>query len=254
MSITLLYTQLCAERITITKTSKKSNLSKIKQQLDKLHIKMYFKKSNSSYIVYSQDFSTQMEAQTALYQVRKSFHTAYINKKMIKSEKKVVIDTKPINYNFFVTIGLGSSSYTTQESTGASHSIGGSNYFIEGGYCFNDYSFISFNYLDINSDGGELSNITTAINLNYSFMKNTNIYTGLLLGFSNLTLNLENSTSASSPTAGALVGLSYDILGYIPISLTYQYIVSGLSIKYPNNITVDFTPIQNINLGIGYRF
>ncbi|MEA1983978.1 MAG: outer membrane beta-barrel protein [Campylobacterota bacterium] len=252
ISLGLLYTQLNAQRIMITKTSKKSNLSHIKKQLDKLHIKMYYKKSDINYIVYSQNFSSQNQTDIAFKKIKQHFTSAYISQESKK--KKETQKTENTKYNFFVNIGLGSSSYLAQESTGDSYSIGGSNYFLEGGYSFNDYSFIAINYLNINSTGGSMNNFSTALNLNYPVVKNTNIYAGLLLGYSSFSLDIANSTPSTSPTAGIQVGASYDILGYIPVSLTYQFISTSHLIIYPNNISVDFTPIQNINLGVGYRF
>ncbi|MDF1883162.1 porin family protein [Sulfurimonas sp. SAG-AH-194-C21] len=255
ISFSVFCTQLNAQRIMITKTSKEHNLSPIKKQLDKLHIKMYYKKVNSSYIVYSQDFLTSDETNLALIKIKKHFSSAYI-KKITKKPDLIKESTKSMHtpYDFYISAGLGSSTYSATESTGDTFSIGGSHFFIEGGYYFNEYIFISANYLNISSSGGNMNNFSTAINLNYPITQNLDIYAGLPVGYSSFLLDIEGSTSSTSLTLGALVGISYDILGFIPVSLTYQLISASHVIDYPNNVSVSFTPIQNINLGIGYRF
>ncbi len=250
ISFTLFLSQLNADRIMITKTSKKNNLSPIKKQLDALQVKMYFKKLDSSYIVYSQDFLTIDEANIVLSRVKHHFTSAYIK----KDEKKKHASKKHIEYDYFVSLGLGSSTYAAQESTGKVLDVRGSNYFFEGGYRFNEYSFIALNYLNINSDGGSLNNFSTALNINYPVLQDLDIYTGLLIGFSRLSLDIQNSTPTTSLTVGAQIGISYDFFGYIPVSFSYQYITTSLSVIYPGDVTVEFSPIQNFNLGIGYRF
>lgn len=244
--------------ILITKTSKKSNLKYIKSKLDSINVKMFIKKHNGKYIIYSQKYNNDLSINNALNNLRKYFHSANIieansNKKNIPSKIQ-----KNSNKTIFINLAYGFSNIdgSTDDINNSKLSNSGSSYMLEGGYIFNKNIFTSLAYLHISTNDIEIDNIYTSVNYKIKLTKNLKLFGGLLGGYSTLKLtSFKNSVASSAMLVGTQLGSSYKIYDNTSIYTGYQLIVLNHTINYEEKDSkLEFNMIHNIQLGFNFSF
>jgi len=244
------------QRILITKTLSKNSLKEIKAKLDKLHIKMYVKNSNNNnnhfYYVYSKEYTNNKAVKYDLRKVRTKFKSAYIitkenNKYSTKSEKlkskKIVNELSP----YFINLNFGLSSINGN---------GGASFGMEGGYIFFDDLYLSLGYLNSPSKDISLNNIYLSTTYQFKTSKNTNLYSGLLVGYSILELkNFKYTKPSTSSLLGANLGFKYNFNKNISIFTNYQGVMMDHIVKVNNDSSkVKFNFFHNLQFGVLYRF
>ena len=235
------------EQLIITKTSNKSTLSSIKHTLDRVHVKMFVQKSGAYYIVYSQKFKTQKEAQYALTRVQQTFPYArlLLHDNLNKKE----------SYNdFFIGVALGTHKLTTKNSDSSS----GISYTLEVGYNYTRHINSSLAYLNTSTSDADINNIYTALNYNFDISEDFDIYVGGLVGYSTFKLkNFASSSQSSAILLGIQTGVMYNFSKSIGFYTAYQ----GLSLGHTVDVTVgattssvDVSFLHNLQVGVAYRF
>lgn len=261
--IFILSIPLFAQRVIVTKTAHKNNLKIINSKLKSLNVKMYVKRFNNYYFIYTKNYQTQREAQGNL----KKIHTLFPNAKLA-NEQKMKPKTEQKNQtshllkekrDWIVGVGIGGS--TIKDDANNSLSFSGSrksiNYSLKAGYFITDSFLSAISYSSFSVDKTTISNAYLSADYYYNITQNNAIYIGGILGYSQLSIDLKDSTPSTSEMYGVEIGASYDILGCIPISLTYQSIFLNHTIKISGNgtekdIKTNFQSV--IELGIGYKF
>ena len=251
--IVLLITPSFADRIMITKTSKKSNLRSIQKKLTQLRVKMYVYKSKNTYIVYSQEFSNQQQAYPTLSKIKTYFPSAYIKKRQQTAPVSSKIENNS-QTNFFINLSYSYSSIQINDSTEATINDSGKSYGAKVGYYFTDNFYISLAYLQTNIEDLSLVTYYSSLDYQYNFDKDLSLYAGILVGYGQLDLDVANATPSTSSVGGVEGGISYEIIQNIPISLSYQGLYLGHQIVYSSTKTLDFTLLHNVSVSIGYKF
>ena len=249
LSILFLATPSFAQRIMITKTSKKSNLKPIQKRLNSLRVKMYVQKTKTAYIIYSKDFTNKNEMNRALKRVKNYFPSAYI-----KQKKASKIAQKKDNIDYFVNISYLYSSLNVSTTGQDSITDTGSSYAVDLGFFFLDSFYCSLGYLRTSIENITIDTLLASLDYKYLLSDDINIYVGVLAGYGQLTLDVPNSTPSTSPAGGVEFGISYDITQHIPITLGYQGLYIGQKIVYSSATELDFNPLHNVKLAIGYKF
>lgn len=256
---------LLAQRIIVTKTANKSYLKSIHAKLQTLHIKMYLKRYKNYYFIYTKEYQTTHKAEDKLRKVRTLFPSAKLEGKKdtqqkIKQKDKQKSELSLIpqeERKWIVGVGIGSSSISGNIDNNTSFSDSGNSYSLKVGYFIKEYFLSTFSYSSSSVKQTSISNFYLSENYYYDTTQNSDIYIGALLGYSRLIIASENSTPSGSAMYGVQVGASYDILGYIPLSLTYQGIflnhtISFTSTTQTSNINTNFQNV--VELGIAYKF
>jgi len=258
--LSIFFIQLSAnqtyKRILITKTLSKNSLKEIKSKLDKLHIKMYVKNSNHNnnhfYYVYSKEYTNNRAVKYDLKKIKTMFKSAYIiikknNKYTSKTEKiqnkEIINELSP----YFLNLNFGLSSINGN---------GGASFGMEGGYIFFDDLYLSLGYLNSPSKDISLNNIYLSTTYQFKTSKNTNLYSGLLVGYSILELkNFKYTKPSTSSLLGANLGFKYNFSKNISIFTNYQGVMMDHIVKVNNdNSKVKFSFFHNLQFGVSYRF
>jgi len=236
------------EQILITKTSKKSNLKPIKKRLDKINIKMYIKKSNDSYYVYSGKYSLD-DSSAALKRIVKYFPHAKV---IVHNQKDVLTDNSSANkiedeQNFFVAAAVG---ITSADNLNSALSFNA-----EGGYIFNENIFASFAYLNISDSDVSLHNVYGSINYNINFYEDMGAYFGVLGGYSMLSAD---SIDESAMLFGLQAATTYNVYGDVDMLLLYQGIYLNYDVDLNQNTnsnqSANLNMVHNVQLGVKYKF
>ena len=250
-----------SERIMITKTSKKSNLKLINNKLQKVNVKMYVKKIDSSYYIYSGQYKNDISVNKALKYIKKIFPSAYIilkNKKEVKIENPNTTIDKDNNSSFFLSLALGSATIDNsldKNSIIVEPENSGMSYTLEGGYVLNENIFFSFAYLNSSTSDVDINNVYVSASYKINPMKDLGIYAGVLGGYSGLVLNnYEDSTSSTSMLYGLQLGINYDLFEDMSIFTSYQGLSMNHVISDDTTSGIEFNLIHNLQLGILYRF
>ena len=237
---------LHAQRIILTKTAHKANLKAINAKLKSIQMKMYVKRSPNYYYVYTEDYKTSTQAVEQLKRVQTIFPGAKLEKKKIQK-----------NRNWIVGFGIGNSSTSGDIGGNTPFKESGNSYSLKAGYFFQPYFLSTLSFSSSTVEKTTLSNTYLTLDYYYKLTKNSNIFIGLAAGYSSLLMDFEKSVPSGSALYGAQAGISYDLFGQIPLSLTYRSILLDHTIFFSSETqTVDInTKIQNtIEIGIAYRF
>lgn len=239
LSVGIFSLPLFAQRVIVTKTADRNNLRAINAKLATLQVKMYVKKSDNYYFIYTKEYQTEARAEVALQKIKRFFPYARVLK-----ERKLNKIEKKSEKNWIAEVRLGNSSID---------SYSGMEYSLKAGYFLNKNFLSTLSYSSTSAGQTEISNFYFAEDYYYNVIKNSNIYIGALLGYSSLTLDLKNSTPSTSVMYGIELGTSYDITDALALSFTYQTIMLDHSISFPKStLTVDSQNV--IELGIAYKF
>lgn len=234
--------------ILITKTSKKSNLSIIKNRLDSINVKMFVRKSNSAYYVYSGKYNSDNSAEYALKNIKKYFPSALIIKNKPKTSQ-AIRNTKEAS-GFFIGVALGTDNVTSNYE-----SQSGVSYTIESGYYFNENIFMTVGYLNSSTSDIDVNNIYTSLNYKLRVAKNIEFYTGVLGGYSTLELtDFEVGEASTSMLLGVQIGTSYNFYKDISTYIAYQGLYLDHIIEIEDASKLEFNIIHNLQLGIQYKF
>ena len=248
LSSLLLSIPLSADRIMITKTAKKEDLKQIQYKLKKVNTKMYVKKTGSGYVVYSKDYASSQETKQSLKKLKRYFPNAYVKK---TSKKETPIQTKT---PYFVNISYGMSSMSVDSTGNASQSNSGNGFGIDGGYYFDDSFYCSLAYLSTSSDSLTTSTLYGSVDYKYDIMKDTDIYAGVLLGYSSLDLKGVNSSASTSVALGFELGASYEVTPNVPLALTYQNLLFNHTVDLGGGKELSANMLHNFKLSVGYKF
>ena len=259
--LALFSVSLFAQRIIITKTAYASNLAVINAKLHAINVQMYIKKMDGYYFIYTKEYANKEIAEKKLQAIHRIFPYARIivSPKVAKEEeqtKKLSVEQKE-NRKWIVGFGIGSNAINGNVGGRTTHSNGDMSYRLKAGYFFKEYLLATLSYLSVSADNQTIADSYLAVSYYYTTMQNCNLFVGALLGYSKLSIDLPHSTPSQSLLYGFQAGISYDILGYIPISLTYKSIFLDHTIILTSPTeTVDMKiNSQNIlELGIGYKF
>ena len=248
---------LFAQRIIVTKTSNKNNLKPIYAKLKTLHIKMYVKRDRKYYFIYTKEYQRLDRAENQLRKVQTLFPSAKLERKQQIKQKSEVPLTAHEENNWIVGIGIGSSSISSNIDNNTSFSDSGVSYSLQVGYFVKEYFLSTFSYSSSSVKQTSISNFYLSENYYYDITQNSDIYIGALLGYSRLIIASQHSTASGSAMYGVQLGASYDLLGYIPLSLTYKgmflnHTISFSSRTQTRNINTNFQNI--VELGIAYKF
>jgi len=255
---TSLYASDTSGYILITKTSKVSNLKYIKNKLEHLHVKMFTQKSGKYYMVYSQKYKNADALHSAYKRVKASFHTATI---VTQEQKKATPNTTPLKSDkndIFVSLGFGGAGIngSTDDANVATLDAGGLSIFVEVGYCFNENIFLSLAYLNTSTSDIAMHNAYSSFNYQLNLLEDFSAYGGALVGLGTLQLtDFDTSEPSISILYGGQAGLEYRILDNVALYTSAQMLFSNHSIKLlATGTQVTFSSINNIQLGIQYRF
>ena len=258
LSSLLLSVPLFADRVMITKTAKKENLKQIQYKLKKVNTKMYVKKTDYGYLIYSKDYASLLETKKSLKKIKLYFPTAYVTNtsKMHtakkETQKKEIPKQKKTPY--FVNLSYGMSSIIVDSTGNPSQSNSGNTFGVDGGYYFDDSFYCSLAYLSTSSDSITTSTLYGSVDYKYDIMKDTDIYAGVLLGYSSLDLKEIDSSSSTSFAFGVEAGVSYEITPNIPLSLTYQNLLFDHTINLAGGAKLSANALHNFKLSVGYKF
>ena len=260
-SISILSLPLLAQRILVTKTAHKSNLKSINTKLKSLHIKMYVQRFHEYYFIYTKEYPTQTETEAKLRKIQTIFLHAKLGEETkknqeVKHKRNTSLALKK-DKNWIVGVGIGNSSISGNISGNASFKDSGMSYSFKVGYFMKPYFLSTLSYSTTSVEKTTLSNTYLTVSYYYDITQNSDIYIGALLGYSSLKMDFANSVPSGSAIYGAQVGVSYDLFGYIPLSLTYKGMLLSHIISFTSETqTVDIhTNLQNtIELGIAYKF
>ncbi len=249
---------LLAQRVIVTKTANKHNLKPIHAKLQTLHIKMYVKKYKNYYFIYTKEYQTKDRAEINLRKVQTLFPSAKLErKKKIEKKEEEIALTSQKERKWIVGVGIGSSSIKGDIDQKISFNDSGTTYSLKVGYFLKKYLLSTLSYSSSSVKQTTISNFYFSENYYHNIAQNSNIYIGALLGYSSLIITSEHSTPSGSAMYGMQIGVSYDMFGYIPLSLSYQGIFLNHTISFTSTTqTRDInTNFQNVvELGIAYKF
>jgi len=225
-------------QIVIAKTSHKSNLKSIKHKLDAIHIKMYVKKQNASYFIYSQKFAKKKSAYLAFKKIKRYFKYA---KLLYKKEGQ---DGGAKNKNkFSLNFSLG-----IESLSGSS----GLSYTLEPVYRYNKDVFMTLAYQTASSSSLSINNFSFSGNYIYRLNNYSDVYGGALLGYSQL--EKSGFTQSNSITLGMQTGYRYELYDYLRLFTQYQMVYMDHIIKLNNNNELKFNFMHNLQIGVSYIF
>lgn len=252
-----------SERIMITKTSKKSNLALINAKLKKVNVKMYVKKIDSTFFIYSGEYKNNNSANKALKYIRKTFPSAYVILKNENTKEPQKVDNskellEEDDSSFFLSLALGNATIDNSLDENSVITENSSiSYTLEGGYILNENIFFSVAYMNSSTSDMNINNLYLSASYKINPINDLGVYAGILGGYSTLELSIDSAESvapASSMLYGIQAGVNYDIYENIAIFTTYQ----GLSINHVitenDTPSIEFSFIHNLQLGILYRF
>ena len=277
--------EVLTKRVLITKTSKTSNLKKIKAKLDTINVQMYIVKKKNVYLIYSAKYKDEVSLKKVYRRIKKYFNSAVIltsnnvkkqipNKKVKKEvtkpkvttkkmekrmEQNVVTDTgdsintETINKNILISfgMGLGNIAGDTTDIVTSKLANSGLSYSLEATYSLYEYLSISAAYQSISTGDIAINNFYTTANFTVDIDEDIGLYSGLLLGQGSL--KLSNSTPSSAMLKGIQIGLSYKVYNGVELFSSYQGISTGFTIGNGTS-AANFDFIHNFQAGLGYRF
>jgi len=252
--ISLFYGSLFAQRIIITKTAYARNLVAFNAKLHSINVQMYIKKTDGFYFIYTKEYATQKMAEYQLQKIHRFFPAARI----VNEEERGVTSRRHEERKWIVGVGVGINSISSSANSGTSvHSNGDMSYSLKAGYFITNYLLTTLSFSSVTADNTTIVNSYFATNYYYNMTQRAHLYIGALLGYSQLSMDLPHATPSQSILYGLQAGISYDMFGYIPLSLTWQSIFLDHTMALRSGTkTVDMkTNSQNIiELGIAYKF
>ncbi|SFV63011.1 hypothetical protein MNB_SM-5-788 [hydrothermal vent metagenome] len=252
---------LFAQRIIITKTAYERNLDVINAKLHSIHVKMYVKKKGRFYFIYTKEYANKEIAEEKLQEIQRLFPYAKIilPLKVTKEEKpkKTVSREQKESRKWIVGFGVGSNSISGDVGGRKTHSNGDMSYRVKAGYFFKEYLLATLSYSSVSADKQTIADSYFTMDYYYNMTQNSNLFVGALLGYSQLSVDLPHATPSQSTLYGFEAGVSYDIFGYIPLSLTWQSLFLDHTITITSatqKIDMHTTSQNIIELGIAYKF
>lgn len=272
LTISLGFSQEQFERVLITKTSKKSSLSKIKKDLDSIGIKMYVQALPTGYYVYSPKYTNSKNSNYALKKIKTKFLHA---KMLLIGSSKKTLEEDNININEEITeviatekltdektdkyinfsLGYSNLSGSTNSLTASNISNTGMSYTIEGGYILNDSWSASAAYLNTSTSDISSHDFYGEMNYRYSIDNKLSVGGGILLGLSSLEIDCFSSSSASlNILYGYDLALDYEFIDKFIVFTKYQGLYKDHTINIDSTAKISFDYTHNTLVGIGYRF
>jgi len=233
------------------------------------------KKSRNSFFIYSPKYKNINSATTVLRKIKRYFPSAYVLNNKVNiinagKTKEVIIVKENNTYKivdnknndlskYFVNIAFGSASMsvTTELTTAIEDSA--MSYALEGGYIYNENIFFTLGYLNSSTSDADMNSLYVSSNYLYKVTEDIGIYTGLLLGYGTLKLNVFTESKASSSTMiGVQVGTKYNVYDNIDIYAGYQLFMQDHIVEVINEANtispIEYGMLHNIQLGVSYRF
>ena len=246
--IFLLFTPLAAkqsfERLIITKTSHKKYLPEIKRKLDASNIEMFVKRTGGYYVVYSQKFTNESEANSALKRVRAFFPHAKI----------IFYDNNSKTNTFFIALATG----VHQLSSSGADFKNSISYSVEAGYNYSQNFNSTLSYLNTSTSKEQMHNLYLSFNYDFSIISDIDAYIGALCGYSAFELtNFAKNSPSSAVLLGMQFGTVYNVSENFGIYAAYQWMSLGHKVEIVQNSTistVEVDSLQNLQFGIKYRF
>lgn len=261
LTISLGFSQEQFQRILITKTSKKSGLSKIKKVLDRINIKMYVQALPSGYYVYSSKYTNSRNINYALKKIKRKFSHAkkvYIgstNKDTQKVQDNVKLTKDKTNIYINLTFGYSNISGSTNNLTASTLSNTAMSYSIEGGYILNNNLSASGAYLNTSTNDISSHDFYAEINYRHQLDDKISIGGGLLAGLSSLEIiSFPISTASVNILYGYDLALDYKLDESFNLFTKYQGLFKDHVINIDSTSKISFDYTHNILAGIGYRF
>jgi len=264
-------------QILVTKTSKASNLKKIKNKLEMANVKMYIQKMNKSFFVYSEIYHDEELINTTLANVKVYFPSARIlvYKKVSpvqeqeaqeeEEEEEIIVEettveettASEIANKIFISASYGFASINagTNNTTALSLENSGSSLAFEVGYLFFEELSLRGGYLNASTDDISFHNFYTSLNYSYHIYEATNIYAGGIFGYSSLELdNFSSSVASNSSILGFSLGANYEFYESTYIFGIYQGMSVDHTIVLDSSTNIEFTFLHNMHRGVEYRF
>jgi len=270
-----------ANFVQVTQTTKKSQLRVIKSKLNKMGLKMVYKKSGSRYIIYSGPYRSSKSASYAVKKMRRYFPYAKVMTKKRKKlkpidkstkNKKVFLtkDTKQLK-GFFAGLSVGYSSSPSNHTTetGSIEIIvpnnTGISFDLEGGYHFKNGFSTSLSYMKFDASDLVFDNIYGTVKYRFSDFNNYVPYFGILAGYSSLVWNVDpiknpaegSSNDSESFFAGSQAGIIYTGFETVSLSFGYQCMFMGHTTNIEegdNSSKIQHDALHSIQLGVQYNF
>lgn len=266
LSATLAFSQEQFERILITKTTTKSNLSKINSSLKNIGVKMYVQTLSTGYYIYSKKYTNTLNAQKKLNKIKVKFPNAKIISINIPKENEnndEEILTKISNYfqqnnkKIFVNLAFGYANIngSTNDLSVSKTSNAGMSYTLEGGYNLYDNLSISLSYLNSSTSDISMYDIYSAVNYKYFLIDDISIGAGLILGYSSLELNnYPSSTPSTNMMYGYDLAVYYEFTNEFDFFTKYQGFFKNHVVNIDNTSKSQFDYTNNLLIGVGYKF
>ena len=273
-----------ASYVQVTQTTTKSKLRIIKSKLNKMGLKMVFKRSGSRYLVYSGPYKNLKSASYAVKKIKRYFPYAKVvgkkNKKLKPIEKSTQnkqisttktlrpIKTKKIN-GFFTGLALAYSSAPSNQSGTIKDIVipsnSGISFSLEGGYHFENGLSFSLAYMKFNAGDLVFDNTYGVANYRFSSFGGFVPYFGVLAGYSSLVWNIspiKDVSSASSNNSesfftGSQTGILYKGFDIISILIGYQCIFMSHTTNISNGTDtskLEHKALHSLQIGIQYNF
>lgn len=238
--------------INVIDVQTKKELSYPYSKLKSMGYKMLYSKKGSSYLVYVGPFKSEKSLQYHFRKIKNRFSTAQIVTKGSKTEssKSQEKQKSQLSYEDGFCLGFGAGYGSASSTNNATSSLtlnevkeSGINYALYSGYNFENGVSILLNYMYLNTEDLEFSNIYTSLNYNVKLFDSFVPYVGLSLGYSSLHWNVnpvdQLSSSSSNDSAdlmyAAQVGFNYLLTKHISLKFDYSYLV----LKQATYITQD---------------
>lgn len=264
--------------IQVTKLNSKKKLRLVKYKLDKLGLKMLYKKNSRSFIVFSGPYKTIESASNAKYKLKRYFPKIKIlyHKKNISQKEIKPIKIKKLNdTSFFINLSSGyasvPSSHIIKEGsiTITEPNDKGVVYNLGIGYEFKNNFLLGFNYMNLNLKDLVFTNIYGDIKYQFNTYKKFTPYFGLLIGISDLKwkvdpieANQDNLNNKSESIFwGSSAGIIYNRFSTISIYSGYQCIFMNHTTNITNKTTtstnssvLQHNSIHLLKIGLIYKF
>jgi hypothetical protein len=222
-------------QILVTKTTNKNYLSSINTKLQAMHLKMFIKKVDREYFIYTDKYSAK-SINIVLKKVRREFPSAFIVSSYKESNTK----------SFFISLGGG---YGEIQGSGVSYSL-------DAGYYFNESFLVALSYNNIETDDLVVNNYYLSTKYNYNFLGSSSLFLGVEAGYSTLELqNYDNSSASSSTLVGFVAGYGYAIGESISLEFSYQKKYFDHNVLLGEGLsTLKFDGVDTIELALKYSF
>lgn len=251
--------------VRIASTKSKNNVMNAKARLQRLNIKILYKKDKDIYTLYSGPYKSEIAAMHDIEKMKRYFpHAATVMIGSVKEETQELDDTIH-KKGFNVALSVGNNTNTPSYSGNTTVKLpnnSGLSYSLHGGYLFDNGLALNFTYSHLDTSDISVDNIFSTAAYQYNNTTHIVPFIGLIAGMSTLTWNTSplttetlTITGSSSSLYGFQAGIIYDGFSAVDIFADIEQIFVNHALDIDNSgEAIKHTSIQNIEFGIRYFF